>query len=340
MSGRITTLHFMKSIRETKTAEREGRRPMVSICCITYNHREYIKDAIEGFLNQKCNFPVEIIIHDDASTDGTAEILKGYNTEAYSNITVILQQENQYSGGSRPLLNFVLPLAKGKYIALCEGDDYWTDPYKIVKQVNFLEENPDYGLTASRVEVISCQETGRQYLEHNPKRFSHGDISFIDMLEFNPVNTPTVCIRAEIMQRLAREAVEGNKWFAIDKWFWLMTALDTRVFIANEVMAVYRMHSSGISKKENFFEDRKPLILHDVLIAYLGRYSSRRDVGKSLTPVARRITDVFLSGAIKFHSKLNLAFRICKYSGLFAETVSAMARRVFSLNHVVLSFCF
>src|SRR5690554_6580680 len=120
--------------------------PLVSICCITYNHEKYIRDAIEGFLMQKTTFPVEILIHDDASTDKTAQIVKEYAENHSDLIITIFQTENQYSQGIKPWPNFVFPRARGKYIALCEGDDYWTDPLRLQKQVGFLEGNEEYGL--------------------------------------------------------------------------------------------------------------------------------------------------------------------------------------------------
>jgi len=131
-------------------------KPLVSICCITYNHAPYIRDAIEGFLMQKTNFPYEIIIHDDASTDGTAEIVKEYADKYPDLIVSILQKENQYSKGLKPLSYFVFPNAEGKYIALCEGDDYWTDPLKLQKQFDFMEKHKDCSMSfhRSRMEYV------------------------------------------------------------------------------------------------------------------------------------------------------------------------------------------
>lgn len=126
---------------------------LLSICCITYNHENYISQAIEGFLAQKTSFNFEIIIHDDASTDATASIVKKYEQEHPNLIKAIYQKENQYSQGIKPWPNFVFPIARGKYIALCEGDDYWTDPYKLQKQVDFLEANPEYNLTCHRYQT-------------------------------------------------------------------------------------------------------------------------------------------------------------------------------------------
>ena len=117
--------------------------PLVSISCITYNHKQYIRDAIEGFLMQRTNFPVEILIHDDASTDGTAEIIREYEKQYPWLIKPVYQTENQYSKHNSfiSISKIQYGRALGKYIAFCEGDDYWTDPYKLQKQVDFLESN-------------------------------------------------------------------------------------------------------------------------------------------------------------------------------------------------------
>lgn len=116
--------------------------PLVSICCITYNHENYIRDAIEGFLMQETDFPFEIIIHDDASTDATADIIREYERKYPDIIKPIYQTENQYSKGEKVTL-FTLKAARGKYIALCEGDDYWIDPLKLQKQINEMEKRPE-----------------------------------------------------------------------------------------------------------------------------------------------------------------------------------------------------
>ncbi|WP_217645440.1 glycosyltransferase family 2 protein [Oceanisphaera psychrotolerans] len=110
-------------------------QPLVSIVCHTYNHVNYIKDALNGFLMQETDFPFEIIVHDDASTDGTTEIVKEY-VEIYSNIIVpVIQSENKWSKGVMPR-SFTFPKVRGKYIALCEGDDYWVSASKLKSQVS------------------------------------------------------------------------------------------------------------------------------------------------------------------------------------------------------------
>lgn len=116
----------------------------VSICCAAYNHANYIRQTLDGFLMQKTDFPFEIIINDDASPDNTADIIREYAKQYPDIIKPIYQTENQYSKGTIISRDILFANAKGEYIAICEGDDYWTDPEKLQKQVDFLDNNPDY----------------------------------------------------------------------------------------------------------------------------------------------------------------------------------------------------
>jgi glycosyltransferase involved in cell wall biosynthesis len=131
---------------------------MTSICCITYNHENYIADAIESFLMQKTNFNYEILIYDDASTDKTADIIREYETKYPGLIKPIYQTENQYSKGVKTI-NFSLQRAEGKYVAICEGDDYWTDPYKLQKQVDYMEKHPECSMCVHAAYRVSPEKT-------------------------------------------------------------------------------------------------------------------------------------------------------------------------------------
>lgn len=136
-------------------------KPLVSICCITYNHVKYIRDALEGFMMQKTDFPFEVLIHDDASTDGTADIIREYEQKYPDIIKPIYQTENQYSKGVKISSTYNYPRAQGKYIALCEGDDFWTDKRKLQIQADFMEQNHDF--------VLCCH--GRNILDYYKKRY-------------------------------------------------------------------------------------------------------------------------------------------------------------------------
>ncbi|NLY76516.1 MAG: glycosyltransferase [Tissierellia bacterium] len=168
---------------------------MVSICCLTYNHENYIEDAIKGFLMQKTTFPIEIIIHDDASTDRTAEIIRRYEKEYPDLIKPVYQLENQHSKKTRILTTHVFPKCRGKYIALCDGDDYWIDPYKLQKQVDYMENHPDCTFCFHNAHVVNFDKTplkklhipnskwSQEYYYGNAHKYDAGQL---ELLEFIP----------------------------------------------------------------------------------------------------------------------------------------------------------
>lgn len=135
-----------EEIKRTWTNHNDSE-PLVSISCTTYNHVNYIEQCLDGFLNQETNFPFEIVIHDDCSTDGTTEIIREYTAKYPDIIKTMYETENQYQQG-KPTGSLIwnIPRAKGKYIAFCEGDDYWIGNNKLQEQVEFLEANDSYGM--------------------------------------------------------------------------------------------------------------------------------------------------------------------------------------------------
>lgn len=124
-------------------------KPLVAIHCLVYNHEPYLRDCFEGFVMQQTNFQFVAIVHDDSSTDGSAAIIREYE-EKYPHIfKPIYETENQYSkrdGSLERIMNEAIDGTGAKYVAVCEGDDYWTDPLKLQKQVDFMEANPEYSL--------------------------------------------------------------------------------------------------------------------------------------------------------------------------------------------------
>ena len=130
-------------VRVTEQSWPDETVPVISILCVAYNHEKYIEECINGLLKQETKFPVEIIIHDDASIDRTPDIIKSYCDKYPALFKPILQEENQYSKG-RKIITITYPVAAGSYIAICEGDDYWSSPKKLQVQVDLLESHPDY----------------------------------------------------------------------------------------------------------------------------------------------------------------------------------------------------
>jgi glycosyltransferase involved in cell wall biosynthesis len=141
-------------VRLADQAWPEGTTPVVSIYSLAYNHEGYIRDCLDGFLAQETTFSVEILIHDDASTDNTATIIREYEARYPALFKPIYQAENQYSKGTAEFSRRNLERARGEYIAVCEGDDYWTDPRKLQKQVDFLDRHPDYVLCYHDAKIV------------------------------------------------------------------------------------------------------------------------------------------------------------------------------------------
>lgn len=129
----------------------------VSIICNVYNHGAYLRDTLDGFVSQKTNFAYEILIHDDASTDDSAAIIREYEARHPHIVKPIYQTVNQYSQNVAMTKTFQLPRVKGKYIATCEGDDYWTDPEKLQKQFDFMESHPEYTLCSCSTDWYNVQ---------------------------------------------------------------------------------------------------------------------------------------------------------------------------------------
>ena len=148
---------------------------MVSVICITYNHEAYIGEALESFLAQKTDFAVEILVNDDASTDRTAEIVRSYAERFPDRIRAFLQTENQFSKGGNIENDILLPHARGKYVAFCEGDDYWSDPEKLQRQVAFLEQHPDYSACTHETVIHYCDGAAQDELFTKRWNKSEGD---------------------------------------------------------------------------------------------------------------------------------------------------------------------
>jgi glycosyltransferase involved in cell wall biosynthesis len=165
-------------------------QPLVSISCTTYNHEKYLSDALDSFLIQKTTFPFEIIVHDDASTDATRDIILAYHDKYPDIIKYIFQKENQYRKGGLIAPRFVFPQAKGKYIAICEGDDYWMDEHKLQKQVDFLEKNPEYVIVYTDCEAFN----DKGLLDVN---FGGAlrDLEALELKKATPIYTLTTCFR-------------------------------------------------------------------------------------------------------------------------------------------------
>lgn len=131
----------------------------VSVYCLVYNHEKYLRQCLDGFIMQKTNFKFEVIVHDDASTDGSADIIREYEQKYPEIIKPIYQTVNQYTQGIPITRTYILPKINGKYVAVCEGDDYWCDENKLQLQFDAMEANPDCHFCVHKVRDISADGT-------------------------------------------------------------------------------------------------------------------------------------------------------------------------------------
>jgi len=215
--------------------------PIVSICCITYNHASFIRQCLDGFVMQKTNFPIEVLIHDDASTDGTADIIREYEKKYPEIIKPIYQTENQYSKGNKISSTYNFPRIKGKYVAICEGDDYWTDENKLQKQVDFMEANEDYSICFHPVKVYLEDKKEFTINSTVPEVPESTDIK--ELAKHNFINTPSVLYRYK--KQVFDDLVTFPKLPVGDYSLHILFAKYGKIKKLPDTMAVYRIHNGG-----------------------------------------------------------------------------------------------
>lgn len=216
----------------------------VSIFCVTYNHEKFIEDAINGFLIQETDFEFEVIIHDDASTDNTANIIKKYEEMYPKIIKPIYQKENQYSKGSKYFWDLLFSNAKGKYIAICEGDDYWTDSTKLQKQVDFLKDNKKYMACYHNTGILR-ENKNKDNLEliNNTMK----DIFKIEDFAKGKIYFHTSSLIFRFNDKIKKKIIThySHKNFG-DRFLSILLASLGPIKYINRVMSVYRIHNNGV----------------------------------------------------------------------------------------------
>jgi len=218
----------------------------VSICCLAYNHEPYIRQCLEGFVMQKCNFTFEVLIHDDASKDKTASIIREYEAKYPDIIKPIYQTVNQYSIGVSATKKHNFPRSKGKYIAICEGDDYWTDPLKLQKQVDFLEANQNFSICWTKYliknESIVSSTLSEPSWIHQVE--SDKNLSFDLNNIFKPycTYTLTVMFRSKDFDFNLFQKLKYSK----DNTLYVICLNQGKGMLLNFNSGVYRVHDGGI----------------------------------------------------------------------------------------------
>jgi len=215
---------------------------LVSICCITYNHEKYIREAIEGFLMQKTNFDYEIIIANDCSPDNTDAIVQEY-IHHHPKGKLIKYFKHEQNLGMMPNFIFALKQCTGKYIALCEGDDYWTDPLKLQKQVDFMEANKEYSGCFHNANVVDSN--GKQI------RVFHSEV-LKSSYDFEAMIQGLFVPTASLMFRNDKGIVESIKSLVQglssgDRLLLALIASKGLIGYLDQNMCAYRKHVGGIS---------------------------------------------------------------------------------------------
>jgi glycosyltransferase involved in cell wall biosynthesis len=258
----------IEELEITKNWNRNIQHPLVSIACITFNQASYIQEAINGFLMQITNFPFEIIIGEDCSTDNTVIILEE-NKVNFSNIIQYFSSSTNVG----PLENLTTTLKRcsGKYIAFCEGDDFWIDPYKLQKQVDFLESNNDYGLVWTDVNFFK-QST----LTNVNSVFDRKILKVFDSFENTLINKPYFSPPTWLFRRIFIENTEdyANKKYSDGSLPFILDVLAvSKIKYLNNVTATYRQldesaSNSKIMKKRYEFSKGVYRIQKDYLSKY------------------------------------------------------------------------
>lgn len=254
----------------------------VTILCITYNHGPYIRNTLDHFVNQRVNFSYEILIHDDASTDGTAEIIREY-AEKYPNMFVpILQTKNQYSQAV-PILARLYPKCRGKYVAICEGDDYWPDLDKLQKQFDFLESHPEHSGVAGVTHFFDDDD--RVTREPMPAP----DYAGKDAGEWEYLNVPSANIASNTL--MMRSSVVHNPSFLRaneesprvgDILLMLKTFEDGKLYVMPDIFQFHRDQSRENASNYNSIFNWKQKFTHcvDVLNAITNNFEKPHDLSK------------------------------------------------------------
>lgn len=220
--------------------------PMVSICCTTYNHGDFIEETINGFLMQETEYTVEIIIREDASTDKTTEIVKSYAAKYPNIIRAIIEPENTYVKGVSPMQT-CMTYARGKYLALCEGDDYWTDPEKLQLQVSFLENNPEYSMSFTNINHV---DKNGQIIRATPVKFKQDTYTHDELVPSVIPPTLTIVFRRNCIPEKTPEVYNVLKHK--DGFFKALISLSGPVKYFDRVTGHYRIHGSGVYSGASF----------------------------------------------------------------------------------------
>ena len=245
--------------------------PLVAIECLVYNHEKFLRDCLEGFVMQQTNFPFVAIVHDDASTDSSAAIIHEYEELYPDIIRPIYETENQYSkhdGSLHHIVRDALFDTGAKYIACCEGDDYWTDPNKLQTQVDFMESHPDYTLCFHKA-YIKHQTPDGNYIDYE-HHVTERDYDAVEIISSAIVATCSTLFLASVY----KSYIKDPRYIIGDAPLWEHCASKGKMHCFGKEMACYRMLQSGWTMSNSIKEVRNMVWLTQRYHYYSAMYEN------------------------------------------------------------------
>lgn len=232
--------------------QEESQPIMVTIHCTVYNHEPYIRKCLEGFVMQKTNFRFEAIVHDDASTDGSVAIIREFEKKYPDIIKPIYETENQWSKHDGSLKRIMNKHTFGKYVALCEGDDYWIAPNKLQKQVDFLESHPDYSLCFHNAIAHWTDGSKPDWLTMN-ETYKEKEYTREELFNNWFYATASFVFNRSVLESKAQNEFNKIKGITGDVPLMMSATTKGRIYGFTDIMSVYNHHNGGISKRNNFY---------------------------------------------------------------------------------------
>lgn len=281
--------------------------PMVTILCITYNQEDYIRQCLDGFIMQQTKFPFQAVVHDDASTDNTALIIKEYAEKYPHIIKPIFEIENQYSKQDGSIGKIMEAHVEGKYVAFCEGDDYWIDPFKLQKQVDYMESHPECSLVHSGFKYFYQESLLYKDCLNNYNDNLKRDEVLLQILNYNTyrIQTNTTLFRATDYKYVRNSDTflyKSNYFLMGDTQLWIGLLTLGKVHYINECTAVYRFHANSVCRQT----DIKKQLRFSLSCAELRIYLLNK-LGLKCSNLYRRFLHEYIILLIKYLS-LNYSF--------------------------------
>lgn len=281
-----------------------GVKPLVAIHCLVYNHEPYLRDCFEGFVMQQTNFPFVAIVHDDASTDGSAAIIREYEEKYPHMFKPIYEDSNVYSQGGfdavNQIMNRAIDATGAKYVALCEGDDYWTNSYKLQKQVDFLETHDTYGFIGTKCKILKEQtlyddKFALHYVKPIDGILLYGNI-FLDYGIYGPVTRTCSLLFKKTLLDGENNSMSGD--------YFMQAVLASKSCYAciDDVLCVYRVHSGGVSNNRS----------DNAEISYIEWYINQKKQLKARFPNVCKFDENELNDQL-WYKKMQIAMRNFDY---------------------------